>query len=62
VAPVKIGDGTYVAAGSVVTKDAPADSLVVARGKQMVKEGWVKRLQQVKALGKTVAKKTKKPT
>jgi len=62
VAPVKIGDGTYVAAGSVVTKDVPADSLVVARGKQMVKEGWVKRLQQVKALGKTVAqKKTKKP-
>ncbi|HEY6833906.1 MAG TPA: bifunctional UDP-N-acetylglucosamine diphosphorylase/glucosamine-1-phosphate N-acetyltransferase GlmU [Pseudolabrys sp.] len=62
VAPVKIGDGTYVAAGSVVTKDVPADSLVVARGKQMVKEGWVKRLQQVKALGKTVAKKkTKNP-
>jgi bifunctional UDP-N-acetylglucosamine pyrophosphorylase/glucosamine-1-phosphate N-acetyltransferase len=62
VAPVKIGDGTYVAAGSVVTKDVPADSLVVARGKQMVKEGWVNRLQQVKALGKTVAqKKTKKP-
>jgi bifunctional UDP-N-acetylglucosamine pyrophosphorylase/glucosamine-1-phosphate N-acetyltransferase len=62
VAPVKIGDGTYVAAGSVVTKDVPADSLVVARGKQMVKEGWVKRLQQVKTLGKTVVqKKTKKP-
>jgi bifunctional UDP-N-acetylglucosamine pyrophosphorylase/glucosamine-1-phosphate N-acetyltransferase len=62
VAPIKIGDGTYVAAGSVVTKDVPADSLVVARGKQMVKEGWVKRLQVVKALGKTVAKKkTKKP-
>jgi bifunctional UDP-N-acetylglucosamine pyrophosphorylase / glucosamine-1-phosphate N-acetyltransferase len=61
VAPVKIGEGTYVAAGSVVTKDVPADSLVVARGKQTVKEGWVKRLQQVKALGKSVAKKTKKP-
>jgi bifunctional UDP-N-acetylglucosamine pyrophosphorylase / glucosamine-1-phosphate N-acetyltransferase len=62
VAPIKIGDGTYVAAGSVVTRDVPADSLVVGRGKQMVKEGWVKRLQEVKALGKTVAKKkTKKP-
>jgi len=62
VAPLKIGDGTYVAAGSVVTKDVPADSLVIGRGKQTVKEGWVKRLQEVKALGKSVAKKkTKKP-
>src|ERR1700733_849883 len=39
VAPVKIGDGAYVGSGSVVTKDVPADSLVIARAVQTVKEG-----------------------
>ncbi|MCE1237060.1 MAG: bifunctional UDP-N-acetylglucosamine diphosphorylase/glucosamine-1-phosphate N-acetyltransferase GlmU [Hyphomicrobiales bacterium] len=40
VAPVKIGDGAYVGSGSVITKDVPADSLAVARGKQSMIEGW----------------------
>jgi bifunctional UDP-N-acetylglucosamine pyrophosphorylase/glucosamine-1-phosphate N-acetyltransferase len=62
VAPVKIGDGAYIGSGSVVTKDVPADSLAIARGQQTVKEGWVKRLREVKALGKTVTgEKPKKP-
>jgi len=39
---VKIGDGAYVGSGSVVTKDVPADSLAVARGRQNVIEGWAK--------------------
>lgn len=34
VAPVTIGPGAYVAAGSVITKDIPADNLAVARGRQ----------------------------
>ena len=55
VAPVKIGDGAYVGSGSVVTKDVPADSLVVARAKPIVKEGWAKRLRGLKSLGKTSA-------
>ena len=56
VAPVKIGDGAYVGSGSVITKDVPADALAVARAEQTVKEGWAKRLRQLKALGKKPAK------
>jgi bifunctional UDP-N-acetylglucosamine pyrophosphorylase/glucosamine-1-phosphate N-acetyltransferase len=42
VAPVNIGKGAYVGAGSVITKDVPDESLAVARGKQVIKEDWVK--------------------
>jgi bifunctional UDP-N-acetylglucosamine pyrophosphorylase/glucosamine-1-phosphate N-acetyltransferase len=52
VAPVKIGDGAYVGSGSVITKDVPADALAVGRGRQTVKEGWAKRLRELKSLGK----------
>ena len=64
VAPVKIGDRAYIGSGSVVTKDVPADALAVARSKQTVKEGWAKRLRQLKGLRKTLAAKAaakKKP-
>ena len=40
VAPVSIGDGAIVAAGSVVTRDVRADALTVARGTQQDREGW----------------------
>jgi len=61
VAPVKIGDGAYVGTGTVVTKNVPAGALAIARAKQTVKEGWAKRLRQVKALGKNLSgKKPKK--
>ena len=52
VAPVKIGDGAYVGSGSVVTTNVPAGALAVARAAQTVKEGWAKRLRQIKSLGK----------
>lgn len=41
VAPVKIGKGAYVAAGSSITEDVPPGSLAIARGRQVNKEGWV---------------------
>ncbi len=40
VAPVRIGDGAYVGAGSVITKNVPADALALARGLQVTKPGW----------------------
>jgi bifunctional UDP-N-acetylglucosamine pyrophosphorylase/glucosamine-1-phosphate N-acetyltransferase len=42
IAPVRIGKDAYVAAGSSITEDVPPESLAVARGRQVVKEGWVK--------------------
>ena len=46
VAPVRVGRGAYVAAGSSITEDVPAESLAIARGKQVNKEGWVARKKQ----------------
>jgi bifunctional UDP-N-acetylglucosamine pyrophosphorylase/glucosamine-1-phosphate N-acetyltransferase len=40
VAPVRIGDGAYVAAGSVITENVPAEALGIARGRQVNKPGW----------------------
>ncbi|HMD40336.1 MAG TPA: bifunctional UDP-N-acetylglucosamine diphosphorylase/glucosamine-1-phosphate N-acetyltransferase GlmU [Candidatus Acidoferrum sp.] len=40
VAPVRVGDGAYVAAGSTITDNVPADGLAIARGRQVNKLGW----------------------
>lgn len=45
IAPVRIGRGAYVAAGSSITKDVPAGALGVARGHQVNKEGWADRMK-----------------
>jgi bifunctional UDP-N-acetylglucosamine pyrophosphorylase / glucosamine-1-phosphate N-acetyltransferase len=52
VAPVRIGDGAYVGSGSVITQDVPNDALALGRSRQVIKEGWARRLRGLKSLGK----------
>ncbi len=52
VAPVKVGDGAYVGSGSVITKDVEADSLAVARGRQIAFHGWAARFRAANAARK----------
>jgi len=40
VAPLRIGDGAYIGAGSTITDNVPADALAIARGRQANKPGW----------------------
>lgn len=40
VAPISVGDGAMVGAGSIITKDVPADALSVGRARQVTKDGW----------------------
>jgi bifunctional UDP-N-acetylglucosamine pyrophosphorylase/glucosamine-1-phosphate N-acetyltransferase len=40
VAPITIGDGAYVAAGSTLTQDVPPGALALGRARQANKEGW----------------------
>ncbi|MGH9409381.1 MAG: bifunctional UDP-N-acetylglucosamine diphosphorylase/glucosamine-1-phosphate N-acetyltransferase GlmU [Vicinamibacterales bacterium] len=43
IAPVRVGKGAYVAAGSSITQDVPDGALGIARGRQSNVEGWVER-------------------
>ncbi|MEN1966463.1 bifunctional UDP-N-acetylglucosamine diphosphorylase/glucosamine-1-phosphate N-acetyltransferase GlmU [Lentibacillus sp. N15] len=45
IAPVTVGKGSYVAAGSTITKNVPEDSLSIARSRQTNKEGYASRLK-----------------
>jgi len=48
VAPVTIGEGATIAAGSVITKEAPAGKLTVARARQSTLEGWKRPVKKPK--------------
>ena len=43
VAPVVVGEGAYVAAGSTITEDVPKDALALGRARQVTKPGWAAR-------------------
>lgn len=42
VAPVTVGEGAFIAAGSTITQDVQPDALAIARGRQAEKPGWAK--------------------
>jgi bifunctional UDP-N-acetylglucosamine pyrophosphorylase/glucosamine-1-phosphate N-acetyltransferase len=43
VAPIRIGRGAYVAAGSCITQDVPPEALAIARERQSIKTDWAER-------------------
>jgi len=51
VAPVTVGDGALTGAGSVITKDVPADALAVTRVPQKALDGWAARFRDSKKKG-----------
>jgi bifunctional UDP-N-acetylglucosamine pyrophosphorylase/glucosamine-1-phosphate N-acetyltransferase len=53
VAPISVGDGALIGAGSTITRDVPADALAVGRARQVTKEGWAasKRMRQEQEKG-----------
>jgi bifunctional UDP-N-acetylglucosamine pyrophosphorylase/glucosamine-1-phosphate N-acetyltransferase len=55
VAPVSVGDGAYVASGSVITEDVPPDALAIGRSRQVVKENRAARLREKSAGKKKVS-------
>jgi bifunctional UDP-N-acetylglucosamine pyrophosphorylase/glucosamine-1-phosphate N-acetyltransferase len=46
VAPVELGAGSYIAAGSVITENVPSDALGIGRERQTNKEGWARKRKQ----------------
>jgi len=48
VSPVAVGDGAFVAAGSVITQDVGADALAVARARQEEKPDWARHYRELK--------------
>ncbi len=52
VAPVRVGGGAYIAAGSTVTENVPGDALAIARSRQVNKPGWSRTRRQKLAAAK----------
>ncbi|MBI3291834.1 MAG: hypothetical protein HYZ73_03360 [Elusimicrobia bacterium] len=48
IAPLRVGEGAIIGAGSTVTEEVPRDALAIARSPQIMKPGWAK-LQRAKA-------------
>jgi bifunctional UDP-N-acetylglucosamine pyrophosphorylase/glucosamine-1-phosphate N-acetyltransferase len=60
VAPVRLGDGAYIAAGSTITDNVPADGLGIARGRQVNKPGWASRKRRQLAAAANPKKSARK--
>src|ERR1700719_315541 len=60
VAPVRIGDGAYVAAGSTITENVPSDGLGIARGRQVNQPGWAAKKRRELAAAEKPKKRAKK--
>ena len=61
VAPVRVGDNAYVAAGSTITENIPADALGIARGRQVNKPRWAAKKRRELAAAERTGKPSKKP-
>ena len=59
IAPVRVGDGAYVGAGSTITENVPADGLAIARGRQVNKPGWAARKRRELAAEQKPKKRTR---
>ncbi len=60
VAPLCVDDGAFIAAGSTITDDVPADALSIARDAHKIREGWaVEYRKKKKAIMKKLARKKK---
>ena len=59
VAPVKVGDGAYVAAGSTITDNVPGEALGIARGRQVNKPGWASKKRRELAAAEHAPRKKK---
>ncbi len=60
VAPVRVGDGAFVAAGSTITENVPSDALGIARGRQLNKPGWASKKRRELASAATAVKPARK--
>jgi len=60
VAPVRVGDGAYVAAGSTITENVPSDGLGIARGRQVNKPGWAAKKRRELAASEKPKKSSKR--
>jgi bifunctional UDP-N-acetylglucosamine pyrophosphorylase/glucosamine-1-phosphate N-acetyltransferase len=60
VAPVRVGDGAYVAAGSTITENVPSDGLAIARGRQVNKPRWAAKKRRELAASEKPRKNTAK--
>jgi bifunctional UDP-N-acetylglucosamine pyrophosphorylase/glucosamine-1-phosphate N-acetyltransferase len=65
IAPVRVGDGAYVAAGSTITQNVPPDALGIARNRQVNKSGWAAKKRRELGSARTArpaaARKRRKP-